>query len=273
MSILPRLRSSLLPVLPALFGVLTTAGGAAADVQACVDAHGDGQLRRDESNFTAARELFQGCVKPECPEPIRVECAEFLARVEELVPTVLVTAVDARGADVTDATVELDGQRFLESLTGRTTPVNPGKRTFVFRRPDGSTAETSVLIVEGAKGRAVVGRFPAPPAPPVEKEEPAAGAKDHTLAYVLGGAGVAALASFAYLALSGRAEQRDLERTCKPHCSEQAARSVTTKFLAADVSLLVGAGLLGAGTYLYVTAPENPKQGWNGVSLGYTGRF
>lgn len=261
--------------LPVSLAVLATAGSAAADVQACVDAHGDGQLRRDESNFTAARELFQGCIKPECPEPIRAECGEFLARVEELTPTVLVTAVDARGTDVTDATVELDGQRFLDVLTGRATPVNPGKHTFVFRRADGSTTETSVLVVEGTKGRSVVGRFPAPRAvaPPEPTKEPPARSGSHTLAYVLGGAGVVAFGSFAYFAMRGRAKEADLERSCKPRCSEQAARAVKTKYLIADLSLVAGAGLLGAGTYLYLSAPDDPTRGLSGFAVGYRGRF
>jgi hypothetical protein len=270
------LRSALFGL--SLVAMLTSAGAARADVQACVNAHGDGQLRRDESNFTAAHELFQSCTKPDCPEPIRVECAEFLARLEELTPTVLVSAVDSRGADVTDATVELDGVRFLEGLTGRASPVNPGKHTFVFRRPDGSETETQVLVVEGSKGRPVVGRFPGPkaaarPAEPPPSADAAPGSSRRTLAYVLGGAGVAALATFGYFALSGSSRESELEKSCKPHCTEAEARSVKTKYLVADVSLLVGAGLLGAGTYLYVSAPDDPKQGMSGFAVGYAGRF
>jgi hypothetical protein len=259
--------------------VVARVSTARAGVEACVNAHGDGQLRRDESNFTAARELFQSCAKPDCPEPIRVECGEFLVRLEELTPTVLVTAVDARGTDVTDATVELDGRPFLEGLTGRASAVNPGKHTFVFRRPDGTTTETSVLVVEGAKGRSVVGRFPAPaapkarPAPPPLENDEASGAGNRTLAYVLGGAGVVALASFGYFALSGRSRESELEKACKPHCTPKEARSVQTKYLLADASLLAGVGLLGAGAYLYLSAPDEPKQGLRGFAVGYAGRF
>jgi hypothetical protein len=256
--------------------VVASVSTAQAGVEECVNAHGDGQVRRDESNFTAARELFQSCAKPDCPEPIRVECGEFLVRLEELTPTVLVTAVDSRGTDVTDATVELDGRPFLEGLTGRASPVNPGKHTFVFRRPDGTATETSVLVVEGAKGRPVVGRFLAPaaprPAPPPEHDA-ASGAADRTLAYVLGGAGVVALASFGYFALSGRSRERELEKSCKPHCNEKEARGVKTKYLIADASLLAGVGLVGAGTYLYLSAPDEPKQGLRGFAVGYAGRF
>ena len=90
---------------------------------------------------------------------------------------------------------------------------------------------------------------------------------------MLGGAGIAALGSFAFFAASGRSRESELQKSCKPHCSDADARSVKTKYLIADVSLLAGLGLLGAGTYLYVSAPEDPKHGLNGLALGYAGRF
>lgn len=262
-------------------GLLTLAKPARANVQACVDAHSEGQVRRDASDFMRAAELFQGCVDTSCPEPIRVECASFASKLAEQMPTVVLGAVDASGADVPNVSVEVDGKLFVETLTGRATPINPGSHELVFRTPDGTTATMTVLVLEGAKNRKIVARLaPATPTPVARAPStvlttasPRAERADKTLAYVLAGGGLVALGAFTYFAVSGSAREGELRDTCAPSCSKSDARAVGTKYLIADISLVLAAGLLGTGTYLYFTAPQAQKTGKRGLALGVTGRF
>jgi len=271
-----RLLARLLRLLIAVVVLFSLPKLARADVQACVDAHSQGQLKRDESEFLAARELFGRCVAAACPEPIRVECGAFLGKLDESMPTVVLAAQDEHGNDVPDVKVEVDGKPYLDALTGRATAVNPGSRQFVFVRPDGTSATVTALILEGVKGRELVGRFGAAPgspsssAPAPEPQSPAAGRK--TLAYVLGGAGVVALGAFGYFALSGKGKLNDLRDRCAPNCSEAQASSVSRKYLLADISLIAAAGLLGGGAYLYFTAPSGAKE-QQAFGVGMTGKF
>jgi hypothetical protein len=66
---------------------------------------------------------------------------------------------------------------------------------------------------------------------------------------MLGGVGIAALGSFTYFALSGKAEERKLRR-CAPDCEPDDVTPMRTRYLVADVSLGVAALSLGAAGYL-----------------------
>lgn len=260
-------------VLVALMTLLALPSLAYADVQACVDAHSDGQLKRDASDFLAARELFGRCLDTKCPEPIRVECGALLSKLEESMPTVVLGAHDERGNDVPDVRVEVDGRPYLAALSGRATAVNPGSHRFVFVRDDGERATVTALILEGVKGRELMGRFGARALSSSESDRPAAVPSNRkTLAYVLGGAGVAALGAFGYFALSGKSTLDDLRESCAPSCSDSQSRSVSTKYLLADISLIAAAGLLGSGAYLYFTAPSGPRDE-HAVGAGLSGTF
>jgi hypothetical protein len=243
----------------ALVAVLVLPAVARADVQACVDAHSEAQLKRDESDFLAARELFGRCVDMKCPEPIRVECAALLSKLDQSMPSVVLSAQDERGNDVPDVKVEVDDKPYLDALSGRATAVNPGSHRFAFVRPDGSRTSVTALVLEGVKGRAIVGRFGAAAGAAAEAQRPKAASSRKTLAYVLGGAGVVALGAFGYFALSGKSELDDLRAGCAPSCSDAQASSVSAKYLLADISLVAAAGLLGSGAYLYFSAPSGPR--------------
>lgn len=261
-----------------VLATVAVAAPARADVQACVDAHSEGQLLRDESKFLLARERFQTCLEAGCPEPIRVECGSLLGKLDELMPSVVLTAHDAQGGDVTDVEVELDGKPFATELTGRAVPVDPGSHTFVFRRrSDGAVATTKVLIVESTKRRTVSARFAGaaePPSPsPSDAGRADSGIDQKTLAYILAAGGAVALGSFTYFGLSGRARHRELQDTCAPRCAASDASSVSTRYLLADISLVAAAGLLGAGVYFYVTAPAPAEADASGWVAGVNGRF
>ena len=93
----------------------------------------------------------------------------------------------------------------------------------------------------------------------------------HTLAYVIGGVGVAALAGFGYFAWSGKSRRNELADTCSPSCPKNQVDGVRSKYLVADILLGVGVVALGTGAYFYFSAPE-PARG-QGLVSGVRGTF
>ena len=85
---------------------------------------------------------------------------------------------------------------------------------------------------------------------------PASTSARPTLAYVLGGIGIAALAGSGYFAWTGRSQRQGLAETCSPTCTDPQVAPVRSKYLVADILLALGVTSLGAGTYFYFSAPE-----------------
>jgi tetratricopeptide (TPR) repeat protein len=110
---------------------------------------------------------------------------------------------------------------------------------------------------------------PAPAPPPAE---PARERPIPTAAYVLGGIGVAGLAAFGTLAILGRNQQNELERTCSPQCNPDRVQSMKTKFLLADVGLAVFAVSLGGAGYMVLSRPSVSPSA-QGAQLDFVGRF
>lgn len=258
----------------ALLAVLLLCPRAArADARACIEHHSEGQLLRDQARFLDARQRFVGCADAACPAAIASECADLLADLERATPTVVLAARDEGRRDVVGVRVELDGQPLEGALNGRAIPLDPGPHRFRFVAPDGRVQELEAVALESIKGRPIEVQFAAPPsATPVAKgarPDPAAAAlalpidaantssnTRPTLAYVLGGIGVAALAGSGYFAWSGRSQRQELADTCSPSCTDEQVSPVRSKYLVADILLAVGVGSLGAGAYLFFQAPD-----------------
>ncbi|WP_394848283.1 hypothetical protein LZC95_12575 [Pendulispora brunnea] len=246
--------------------------------QKCIDDAEAGQTLRDEGKLGAARERFVECANPSCPGAVAKECRAWLADVEARIPTVVISAVDAAGNDLVDVKVSVDGRPWLERLTGAETAIDPGPHRFRLEAAGAEPVEEALVVAERQKGRVLRAKFGRPAsAAPVEKtpEAPVA-------AYVVGGVGVAALASFAFFGLKGLSDYNHLKDTCDPNCSTSDTDAVKTKFLVADVSLGVGVVALGVATYLFLSHPgksSSPSQATltplrgGGWLAGYQTRF
>src|SRR5580704_5018677 len=77
----------------------------ADEKQACSDAYQLAQTLRDQHKLVKAREQLRVCAAATCPGFISKECTGWLKDVDARVPSVVLTAKDAAGADVTDARV------------------------------------------------------------------------------------------------------------------------------------------------------------------------
>jgi hypothetical protein len=265
------------------FALLLLPTSAWADVQACVVAHSDGQLARDEGKLLQAVTLFRQCAATECPGPIQKDCSEFLSDAQTRLPSVVLSAQDGDGNDVLDVTVTLDGNPIDNPLSGLAIPVDPGQRRFEFVRPDGTRVQVDLIAQEGVQRRPVTAFFESKPpesvtlaakpqvvATPIEEPSAFVG---KPLALVLAGVGTVALGGFAYFALDGKAQQSELERTCAPNCTSAERGQVEQAYLLADISLAASAVAFSGAAYFYFSAvpspsPETGSLQWNLVARG-----
>jgi hypothetical protein len=231
----------------------------------CVRESEEAQLARDAGQFTQARSLFVSCARPECPTVVRRDCADFLVELERRLPTVVLAVRTARGEDVADVRVTMDGRPLAERVGALAIPLDPGTHAFRFEAPGFATVEKSVIVREGEKARQVEVTLRAlvdeaatihpPPAPPPDAR---ATGRIPALSWVFGAAAVASGAGFGVLSLLAVDEAETLERTCAPRCSDEAIRPVETKFTVARV--LGGVALASAAfAVIFYALREKPR--------------
>ena len=240
---------------------------AADEVAACVKASEQAQSLKDEGKLKRARDQLLICARDVCPSVVKKDCVQGLAEVDGSMPSVVMSAKDARGRDLSAVKVSIDGVPLTDRLDGKPQPIDPGEHLFRFELAGSAPTEEKVVIRTGEKNRAVSIQFPlaegAPPAAetpaPAPTERPAA--KPPIAGYVIGGIGVVALGGFAIFGISGKnavSDMRDGPTKCAPTCDQSRVDSARTKLVLADVSLGIGVVAIGVATYLILTnkAPE-----------------
>jgi hypothetical protein len=263
--------------LAAMLSALTTAAPSAwaVDKAQCASAYEAAQERRSQTKLREARDNLLVCVQAACPAFIKKDCSKWLSEVEAALPTVVLSA-RAKGKDLTDVTVKVDGDDFAGTLDGKALPVDPGPHTFTFESEEFGSQELRYVVKEGQKSQAIEVDF-APAKQPSAGEEvrdsgPSAGsqdmADDKTLAYVLLGVGVVGIGGFAYFGLTANSDKDELACADTKTCSDDDLAPIRQKYLIADISLGVGLVSLGVGTYLLLsgggkTSPAPAEQSAN----------
>jgi hypothetical protein len=210
------------------------------------------------------------CAREACPGIVRKDCLQWLSEVEASLPSVVLSARNAQGGDISSAKVTADGVMISDKLDGKSIFVDPGPHTFKFEVEGQAPVEQQAVIREGEKNRAITATFGTtpeatpnvvtpPPAETDKKSAPVAG-------YILGGVGLVALGGFAYFGLTGKSDVSTMREGCgQQHaCSQDEVDSAKSKLLIADVSLGVGIVALGVATYMILThdsAPSSAKVG------------
>lgn len=256
-----------------LYGVIAALGLAyalpayAADdaMRACVDAHEEGQVQRGAGQLLSARQRFLSCSQVSCPLVVRKECIDFAEQLARQVPSIVLVAVDARGHEVSLASVSVDASWSRDRDFGMAIELDPGSHEIVVQSSDGRAAQKTFLLRAGEQLRRVVVEFPER----TQSSEERAAPSPSVLPYVVGGVGLLALGSFVGFALDGKAAERDLE-ACKPNCTQAGVDHMRRSYLIADVSLAVAAVAVGVDTYLVLKPPVS-AQGAFGLSA--VGRF
>jgi hypothetical protein len=251
------IRSLLVPSL-VLASSLAAASASAQAGATCVKASESGLDARDRGALRTARAHFVKCAAETCPKAMRVDCARWLDEVEASLPSIVVGAKDARGADLFDVRVKVDGEAVEDVQAGRPFVLDPGPHVVRFERgapPDVETQDVKVLLRTGERNRAVTATMGAPHRPPIDAGPPVAtsGGSIPIATWILGGAGVLALGSFTTFAILGSQEKSRLRGTCSPACTDADVSTLRTDYVVADISLGVGIVALGLATYFLLT--------------------
>lgn len=249
--------------------------------QACASAAEDAEQLRIDAKLRAARDRLLRCARPECPAAVRDDCAQWMNEVAAAMPTVVLAARDARGQDVLDAQVSVDGAIVARGLDGRPIEVDPGAHTFRFES-GGAVTEQRALIREGEKAReitAVLDARRAPAAAPASGTPPAASheapaatsfsPRPSPWTWALAGIGVVAVGVGAYLELSVNSDAGSLQSACGHDCRHsQVDPLVLKQQVLGPIAFGVGALSLGLAAYTFFAAPTP-----GGAVAGVTGQF
>jgi hypothetical protein len=274
---------------------VSTILGAAFDARAddtdeCLAASDAAQKERDTGRLVDAQRDFVTCSRPVCPRVVRTDCQNWLGEVTERMPSVIFVAHDAKGEDIADARVELDGKMIAPRLDGREVRIDPGAHKLRVTHAGDPPVEQAVVIREREKGRLLEVTFPtAPRTLDVAQTPGARRSGPPAAAYVLLGAGGVAMGSFAFFAISGVTDADNLRHSCAPYCPSSAVTDVRRRLAIADASLGVGLVALAVSGYLLLApsgraTPTHAPTGTGGPSFdlavvergaiaGVSGRF
>jgi hypothetical protein len=242
-----------------IVGALVATPALADDTRAaCIQAHEAGQVSRNAGKLASARTELEQCARPTCPELVRAECARLLEQVQAEQPTVLLSARDAGGHDVT-AKVLLDGAPWIERLDGAAVAIDPGEHVLRFQGANASVEE-HVVIRPTEKNRAITVVL-APAATATTKPPPPAlpaptSRRSFTAAYVFLGIGISAAVGFGAFAGGGYALERDREGTCAPRCTDAELVPIRVLYGLADASLAIAGVSLVVSLVMFAVAPK-----------------
>ncbi len=249
------------------FVALPSGTAQAQTVAQCVHSAEEGQDLRAHGKLRAARASFVACGREACALVLRKDCAHWLEEVDADLPTVVFGAKDAERRDVSDVTVRIDGGTESNAASGLAVGLDPGPHELRFERPRSAPVVERIVLRMGERNRSVVAVFsgsehssessssPAPGA----TDTPATHAKLSPFVYVLGGLGLAAAGSSAYFGLTGLEKKSELRASCGPACTDAEVSGLRTRYIVADVSLVVGVLALAAAGWLAFAPPSATK--------------
>ena len=246
-------------VLPAaLVTSLVTSVAFADGKAACLDAASKGQTLRNAHKLVEAREQLRVCAAAACPAVVQSDCANWLADVENALPSVVISARSGAGADLFDVTVSVDGLPLVSKLDGQAAVMNAGPHTFHFVGADGTKLDQQVMVKEGEKNQEVAVVLGTAPAAAPATGATASGETSSpwkTVGWVAGGVGVAGLAMgavFGVMAMGDKNSAHCANNLCDPGTSS----GIKSAALLSDVGWIAGGVLLAGGAALVLWAPR-----------------
>jgi hypothetical protein len=117
----------------------------------CISAADAGQSLRDDGRYGAARDAFVRCARDACPALIARSCSDWLQRLEDSMPSVVLSAMDERGNPLSTVHVTMDGAPLVDTLDGRRVAVDPGEHVFRFEEDARVPTEVRVTVRAGEK--------------------------------------------------------------------------------------------------------------------------
>jgi hypothetical protein len=259
---------------------------------------------RDQHQLRAARAQMLVCAATSCPAAVQSECLRRVDQINAAIPTVVFEPKDASGNDLSNVSVEIDGQPLAPRLDGTALPLDPGVHRFRFVPEGGSPVEKTIVIHEGEKdrheridlggGAAPIGTATRAPgaqaasasiAPPSEGDP---GASRRLLAYIVGGAGVAGLAVGTIFGVMASSDSSNSKNECSSvPCAGYTKslndyNSASTEATVSTIAFVAGGAAVAAGAVLFFTAPKassgsgtlwqvSPAVGSSGIGVSLKG--
>ncbi|AGP39783.1 tetratricopeptide repeat protein [Sorangium cellulosum] len=231
------------------------------------------QCEAELGRFASATQHYKELLTQLTPGDPRLPITQ--QRIADLEPRLPKLVVQVAGGAPAPSEVLLDQAAMPQASLGSELPVDPGDHVLVARWADGRQAEARVSVDEGARKdvrlepppvaaapppAVRVSDAPRAPSPPPDAPPPASSAR-RTLAFVVGGVGVAALGGSLITGGLAIGAKGDLEKECPDpsQCSDEGMSLSSRGQTLTTTSTVLGAiGLagLGAGLVLFLTTPE-----------------
>jgi hypothetical protein len=250
----------------ALFALSLVAPGraAAATKSECIAASERAQEFVLDRKLLRAREAFVSCEQEACPSAVRGDCVTQLARLDESIPTVVVSARRADGSAVAHARFRADGAATAVEIDGGAIPVDPGRHVFLVESDGLPPVSVEAVVTEGVRLQRVEAVFPRPaPAPSEPRFEAPAPPESRrptlpTGTIVASAVGLVAFGACAYFGTRALVQSSDLH-SHPGTFSQSDIDSLNAKVLAANVSMGVGVASAAVALVLWLTAPNGRR--------------
>jgi hypothetical protein len=242
--------------------VLATASPALADAKACSDSFEKAQILKKDGKLSAAHEQALVCAHEGCPGFMRDECTKIVGEIDAAQPTVIFAVRDAKGGDLADVRVEVDGVSFAERVGGSALPIDPGEHTLRFQHAGDAPLEQHVIIRITEKNRVISAQFPALDRGQI-LERPVVVPKTRGPlwpGFVVAGLGLALGGVSIALGVDAQNTVDRLRATCAPKCAHSDVSAVDTQLVVSDVLLVAGIAAVGIATVLFIVRPGGHEE-------------
>ncbi|MGD0527071.1 MAG: hypothetical protein ABSE49_18145 [Polyangiaceae bacterium] len=236
-------------------------------VRACIDASTAGQTLRQQGHLLEARSQMIACARDACPGVVRAHCVRWLGEIDNRIPSIVVRGQDAAGKDLVDARVVIDGKP--GKMDGLAVPLDPGEHVVAVESRAGRKEER-VILIEGEASRLVMLRVGGKVRPPPVATSPQ-GTRVPLGAWILGGAGIAALGVGTYFGIAANNQLQYLNSHCSPNCTQTQTQPGRTDALAFYALLGGGGAAVGAALVWALAFPSGPAVEAQPVARGVVG--
>ncbi len=259
-------RRTILALLPMIFSATVAR---ADDTATCNAAYEQADLLVHSSagdKLIDAREKMRACASPTCKDWMVKDCSRWLSDLEPRIPTVVLSAKDGDGSDMTQVSVSVDGKVLSPELDGHAIEMDPGARVFVFTASDGRRTEVRATVEEGEKAQRVAANFAKPGSDGSATSPDVTPASAHpplrTIGFVVGGVGIASIAVGSVLGLMAISKNGD--SNADGHCDATGCDATGTSLrntalhdaTVSTIAFVAGGVLAAAGIVLVLTAPH-----------------
>ncbi len=262
----------------------SSASAAEPTKQECASASESGQDLRSAGKLRSAIEMFDLCAVPSCPALVRADCNKRRDEARRATPAVAFVVRGPAGP-VTTAALTVDGIPLTSQPAGSPVSLDPGEHTISVAAPGFVTLSRKLVMEEGSKPREELivleaapptgGNAVGPTSARTELAPAADGSSRRTVAFVVGGAGIAALALGGIAALVADSKYESAigqcegaqngQRLCSSVGVDRGSTASTWAGVSTAAVILGGLGVV-AGVTLFATAPREPR-----VTVGFAG--